>query len=97
LGCRRIIYFIDHCGVMNSCVKGSSVDKIWRSLLVFEKLELEVQTIPWFTRVPSPSNISDGPSRGRWHEIANLFKFVRDKPRCPFSGEILKDCSLQGD
>ena len=40
LRCRRIIYFIDHCGVMNVL---SSIDKIWRSLLaVFEKLELEV-------------------------------------------------------
>ena len=60
VGGKRIIYFVDHCGVLNSCIKGSFADKTWRNLLCeFEKQEIDHPTIPWFCRVASQSNISE--------------------------------------
>ena len=96
VGGRRIIYFVDHCGVMNSYIKGSSADKTWRKLLFeFEKLEANHPSIPWFCRVASQSNIADGPSRGVWSEMKKLYRFHRCHPVCPITRMKLRECSLQ--
>ena len=96
VGGRRIIYFVDHCGVMNSYIKGSSADKTWRKLLFeFEKQEANHPSIPWFCRVASQSNIADGPSRGVWSEMNKLYRFARCHPVCPITRMKLRECSLR--
>ena len=36
--------------------------------------------LSWYTRIPSPSNIADAPSRMRLDEVAELFQFELVKP-----------------
>ena len=83
----RVIFFVDHSGVLAACISGSSKEDTWRKLLcALEKADMH-PALQWFSRVPSHSNISDGPSRGRWREL--LFSFPEctiDDPTCPLTG-----------
>ena len=87
----RVIYFVDHSGVLSACISGCSREETWRKLLcAFEKADA-VPALQWFSRVPSHSNISDGPSRGRWSELLQLFpECCIDDPTCPLTGLPLK-------
>ena len=82
---QRCIFFIDHGGVMSACIKGNAKDISWRSLLLkMEEYDELAPVIGWFTRVPSASNIADGPSRGKFDELE---VFTRDYPRCMITSE----------
>ena len=72
----RVIFFVDHRGVLAACISGSSKEDAWRKLLCALERAAVHPALQWFSRVPSHSNISDGPSRGRWSEL--LFSF----PEC---------------
>ena len=52
----RCVFLIDHTGVLAACIKGSSRDALWRSLLIHFEVADSCPCIPWFARVPSPSN-----------------------------------------
>ena len=61
-----MIFFIDNMAAMRALIKGYSSDKQWRDVLRrFEEYEMAQATYPWFARVPSDSNIADGPSQQR--------------------------------
>ena len=94
---RRVIFFVDHGGVMGASIRGTSKDKTWRSLLMkFELADEASPSLYWFSRVPSESNISDGPSRGCFSLMDSSWKYVRDRPRCIFSDAQMADSeSLQ--
>ena len=78
----RVIFFVDHGGVLASLITGASRDATWRKLLLtLEQVDSEVPCLSWFARVPSQSNISDGPSRGDWSALKN-FSFIREHPEC---------------
>eukprot|EP00435_Cladocopium_sp_Y103_P014937 s3895_g3.t1 len=63
---RRVIFFQDNYGVLDVMIKGNAADKAWRTLmLVYENLDADAPSMAWYTRVPSASNIADGPSRAR--------------------------------
>ncbi|CAE7763006.1 SLC24A2 [Symbiodinium sp. CCMP2592] len=87
----RVIYFVDHSGVLAACISGSSKEDTWRKLLcAFEKAD-SLPAMQWFSRVPSHSNISDGPSRGRWEGLLRAFpECVIDDPCCPLTGTMLQ-------
>ncbi|CAE7246058.1 unnamed protein product [Symbiodinium sp. CCMP2592] len=87
----RVIYFVDHSGVLAACISGSSKEDTWRKLLcAFEKAD-SLPAMQWFSRVPSHSNISDGPSRGRWEGLLRAFpECVIDDPCCPLTGTLLQ-------
>ena len=58
----RCIFFIDHGGVMSACIKGNAKVISWRTLLLrMEEVDEPAPALGWFTRVPSSSNIADGP------------------------------------
>ena len=77
---QRSIFFIDHGGVMSSCIKGNAKDATWRTLLLrMEQYDERFPSLSWFTRVPSASNIADGPSRGCFDQLT---AYVRDDPCC---------------
>lgn len=82
---KRCIFFIDHGGVMSACIKGNAKDLSWRTLLLkMEEHDELAPVIGWFTRVPSASNIADGPSRGKFDELKH---FIRDHPVCMITSE----------
>ena len=59
-----MIFFIDNMAAMRALIKGYSSARQWRDVLRrFEECEMQLATYLWFARVPSDSNISDGPSR----------------------------------
>ena len=90
---QRVTIYVDHAGVLASMVKGSSRDPLWRQLLLcYEQLDSDA-SIPWFSRVPSPSNPADAPSRGR-NSFPTRGMVSRVKPACPVSGIAIEDLSL---
>ena len=91
LGSARSFFYVDHGGVLSALVNGSSRDATWRELLVhFERADAASPTLPWFCRVPSKSNPSDPPSRGRW-EFPPGLNPARDRPVCFVTGRRLRD------
>ena len=64
-------------------------------LVMLESLDEVDPCLPWYCRVPSSSNISDLPSRGRWDE---LFALLPDCSKidavCPFSSRKLQDICM---
>ena len=86
----RALFFVDHGGVLASLISGSSRDAIWRRvLLTLEKEDSTNPCLSWFARVASPSNISDGPSRGNWKDLSE-FEYVRDYPPCFLTGKTME-------
>ena len=66
---RRIIYFIDNEAARFAILKGTSgKDSMQRLAAAFHAAALSHPCIAWVERVPSPSNPSDSPSRGRADE-----------------------------
>ena len=89
----RVTIYVDHSGVLASLVKGSSRDPLWRQLLLlFEQLD-ERATLPWFGRVPSLSNPSDPPSRGK-STFPVRGRLERVRPVCPVEGIATQDLPL---
>ncbi|CAE7672319.1 SLC24A2 [Symbiodinium sp. CCMP2592] len=87
----RVIYFVDHSGVLAACISGSSKEDTWRKLLCALEKADSLPALQWFSRVPSHSNISDGPSRGRWEGLLRAFpECAIDDPCCPLTGTVLQ-------
>ena len=86
----RCIDFIDNYGAMDAYMKGSSPSVYFRKmLLAFERLEANGYHWPWFTRVPSFSNIADDPTRlGLVQEFPDM---IRDNCFRPLLGCRLED------
>ena len=86
----RCIYFIDNYGAMDAYIKGSSQSVYFRRmLLAFERLEANGYHWPWFTRVPSFSNLADDPTRlGLVQDFPDM---IRDSCFCPLLGCRLTD------
>ena len=83
---RRVLHFVDNEGAREGLIKGSSMSR--ESLLLlstFWDLESLCGTYCWFERVPSFSNVSDGPSRGVFEEVLALGAVVRSVPELPES------------
>ena len=87
---KRVLFFIDHSGVLGSCISGSASEPSWRELLLhFEAIDEAGPCLSWFLRVPSHSNLADAPSRAKWKELEFLEPYVRDKPSC-----FILECAL---
>ena len=64
LGNSRVIFFVDHSGVLSSCINGCSHDTSWRKLLLhLEEADESAPCLGWWHRVPSASNVADPPSK----------------------------------
>ena len=60
-----LICFVDNNSARDVAISGSGRNVVARSLIDFLlKLEMAVCAAPWYARVPTPSNVADGPSRG---------------------------------
>lgn len=83
---RRAFFFVDNNGAKDSLVKGmihsTMGDAMLQAVLV---LEFGQHSYTWYTRVPSPSNFSDKPSRLDCSELEADKDFVRIYPKQPDS------------
>lgn len=69
---KHLVSFVDNEGSKYSLVKGySKSSKVTSICDYIHNLLDSYVVVPWFTRVPSPSNISDAPSRFRAHPFLN--------------------------
>ena len=60
-----VICFVDNNSARDVAISGVGRNQVAGRLISFLlKLEMSVCAFPWYARVPSPSNISDDPSRG---------------------------------
>jgi len=76
---RKAIAFVDNESAKEALVKGSSFNAHFKTLLLqLEIAEKDMRSWLWFSRVPSHSNPSDGPSRGdsSLMEILGAFRAV---------------------
>ena len=88
----RCIYFIDNYGAMDASIKGSSNSLELREILLgFERQECNGLHWPWFSRVPSPSNCADDPSRIGSVTCEFLRDSIRDPCWCPLTGSKLQE------
>ena len=60
-----LICFVDNNSARDVAISGAGRNSTARALVGFLlKLEMAVCAAPWYSRVPTPSNIADDPSRG---------------------------------
>ena len=70
---RRTIWWVDNEAARFSVIKGQSPSPVMRWLVrEFYNFEVEAPTFSWVERVPSYSNIADGPSRAKPEEAMQL-------------------------
>ena len=67
---RRVVHFIDNESALAAAIKGYSgqLDSV-RIVNLFHIVRLRLGCNVWFYYVPSESNISDWPSRGRLRDV----------------------------
>ena len=89
---RKCLFFIDNQGDLDALIKGYSKEETMKALLVvLEQLDSNDPCLPWYCRVPSPCNVADLPSRGKWKELFALFPGCREvSASCPFSSRKLQ-------
>ncbi|OLP90135.1 hypothetical protein AK812_SmicGene28330 [Symbiodinium microadriaticum] len=87
----RVIVFIDNWPTrptLDVLIKGAAFVPLWRELLLVLEDPLGSEpTLCWFARVPSKSNIADGPSRADLGDL-RPWSLRIDKPVCPLTGEL---------
>ena len=65
-----MLCFIDNNSARDVAISGSGRNSTANFLVeALLKLEMATYTTPWYSRVPTPSNIADDPSRGEVHEL----------------------------
>jgi hypothetical protein len=70
---RRSLWWVDNDATRFAIIKGLSSSPTMRSLVrEFYAFEIESPSFTWVERVPSFSNVADGPSRGKPQEALSL-------------------------
>ena len=87
---RRVILFVDNWPALDVLVKGTSLQREWRDLLLLLEDPLEDNFMLWVARVPSASNVADHPSRGPTKELEFLKPFKSVEPLCPMTKLLLE-------
>ena len=65
IGSSSLICFVDNNSARDVAISGCGRNCVANSLVEFLlKLEMASNVTPWYTRVPTPSNVADDPSRG---------------------------------
>ena len=74
---RTVIYFVDNEAARFSLLKGTSgKDSMQQLTAAFHAIDLAFPSVAWVERVPSESNPSDAPSRGRSSECVKTLSGV---------------------
>lgn len=70
---RRSLWWVDNDAARFAIIKGLSSSPTMRCLVrEFYAFELESPSFTWVERIPSFSNVADGPSRGKPEEALHL-------------------------
>ena len=74
----RVLDFIDNEGVKEALVAGVTKSEGCRKMLVEAMIQdANNNSLNWYTRIPSPSNVADAPSRLRWDILNEMLDYVR--------------------
>ena len=78
-----VLFFVDNFSALDALVKGYSDAVGSRDILrALAEHEMECPTNSWYTRVPSSSNIGDGPSRLDMSLLLSSFQcIIREAPK----------------
>ena len=72
----RVLFFIDNDGVKEAFVAGTTGSKASRRMLVEAMVQDACNdSLTWYARIPSPSNIADAPSRLNWQELDRMIVY----------------------
>ena len=78
---RAVLWFIDNNSSLAAVIRSySPVLENYELLVINARLDVELQAMHWYTRVPSKSNLSDDPSRLQFSEL-EAKGFKRCSPR----------------
>ena len=67
------VYVTDKNAVRDALIAGHTANNLARKILIATLgLESELQLTPWYARVPTDSNLADGPSRLRLEQFLQL-------------------------
>ena len=81
---RRILLFVDNNAIRDSVSKGTSKSlSVLVLLSEIHRIWTEIQCLCWVSRVPSLSNVSDLPSRGKANQAAAVIGGTNGKPLDP--------------
>jgi hypothetical protein len=68
-----VVLFIDYSSVLDTLIKGNTRSVASLTMVGFAAvLEMQLRAVTWVTRVPSPSNIADGPSRLEYRLVLSI-------------------------
>ena len=68
-----LICFVDNNSARDVAISGAGRNATAKALVGFLlKLEMVVCACPWYSRVPTPSNIADEPSRGDTQHLLQM-------------------------
>ena len=89
---KHLVAYLDNEGAKFALVKGISKSRMI-SCIAFRTAELleDLHCIPWFARVPTPSNVADAPSRDLLPIAAGV---PSDEVRVLFELEVSSLCAM---
>lgn len=77
----RVLFFIDNEGVKEALVRGVTNSVASKKILTECMIQdATSNALTWYSRIPSPSNIADGPSRLLFEEVSKAFDVERVYP-----------------
>ena len=78
---RSVLWFIDNNAALSAVIRSfSPVIENYELLVLNARLDLQLQSLHWYSRVPSKSNLSDSASRLDFKEL-ETFGFLRCEPQ----------------
>ena len=81
---RKVVYFVDNDSARYALIRKFSPSRPSSELLwEAAKADAALGSASWCARVPSPSNVADGPSRLKFEQVTSEFGAVLVEPRVP--------------
>ena len=78
---RSVLWFIDNNAALSAVIRSfPPVIENYELLVLNARLDLQLQSLHWYSRVPSKSNLSDSASRLDFKEL-ETFGFLRCEPQ----------------
>ena len=72
LAYRAVLWFVDNNSALAAVIRSfSPIVENFELLMLNAEIDVRLQSVNWYSRVPSKSNLSDGPSRLDFCELAN--------------------------
>ena len=71
ISCRAVLWFVDNNSALAAVIRSfSPIVENFELLVLNAELDVKLQSLNWYSRVPSKSNLSDSPSRMDFSELA---------------------------